>query len=167
MEEQVHTEETGSVKRVSDFAGEATATVLGAGYCPVAPGTAGSMVASVLFFVLVPSVPLAWGLCGLFLILGYWGCSWGRREWGKDPSRVVVDELAGCWIAMLALTDRGSLAGIAAAFVLFRLFDIFKPWPVSIFDRMDSAAGILLDDVAAGIMAALTLRAGLYLHGLL
>ncbi len=141
-------------------AGTAVATVFGAGYCPVAPGTAGSLIAAGLFLLLRHAAALIWVLCPIFILLGYWGSRVGREKWGGDPSRVVIDEFAGCWIACLAVPYDWGFAGIAAAFVLFRIFDIFKPWPVSFFDRMKSASGILLDDVAAGIMAAMVIRIG-------
>ncbi|MCK4807939.1 MAG: phosphatidylglycerophosphatase A, partial [Candidatus Aegiribacteria sp.] len=91
----------------------------------------------------------------------------GRKKWGEDPSKVVIDEFVGCWISCLAVPSGWGIVGIAVAFVLFRIFDIFKPWPVSFFDRMKSAAGILLDDVAAGIMAALVILLGSVIHGAL
>ncbi|MFO8183129.1 MAG: phosphatidylglycerophosphatase A [Candidatus Aegiribacteria sp.] len=153
------------MKGVFPAAGRLVATVLGAGYFPLAPGTAGSMVSAALFVVVRPDGILVWGLCALFLVLGYWGCLAGRNSWGADPSRVVIDEFAGCWIACMAVPAGWGIPGVAAAFVLFRVFDIFKPWPVSRFDEMDSAAGILLDDVAAGVMAAGSVLAGSLLHG--
>lgn len=147
--------------------GTIVATVFGAGYIPIAPGTAGSLVSAGLFLALRQTVFINSVLCVCFLFLGYWGCRAGRQRWGEDPQKVVVDEFAGCWIACMAVPAGWGIIGIAAAFVLFRIFDIFKPWPVSVFDRMKSAAGILLDDVAAGIMAALILLLGSVLHGAL
>lgn len=155
------------MRGVLPAAGRLVATVFGAGYIPVAPGTAGSMVSAALFVILRPDGVLAWGLCALFLALGYWGSLAGRNSWGGDPSRVVIDEFAGCWIACMAVPAGWGIPGVAAAFVLFRVFDIFKPWPVSRFDGMDSAAGILLDDVAAGVMSAGSILAGSLLHGAL
>lgn len=148
-------------------AGIVVATVFGAGYVPVAPGTAGSLVSAGLYLVLQPDRFLPWVLCAFFLVLGYWGSYAGRKRWGGDPSRVVIDEFAGCWISCLAVPSGWGIAGVAAAFVLFRIFDIFKPWPVSVFDRMKSAAGILLDDVAAGIMAASIVIIGNLIYGIL
>jgi phosphatidylglycerophosphatase A len=147
--------------------GAAVATVFGVGYIPVAPGTAGSLISACLFFVLSNTTVNPWLLCGCFLILGYFGSYAGRKLWGGDPSRVVIDEFAGCWIACLAVPSTWGIAGIAAAFLLFRIFDIFKPWPVSVFDRMKSAPGILLDDVAAGIIAGIIIKLGSALHGVL
>lgn len=146
--------------------GIVVSTVFWVGYIPVAPGTAGSLVSAGLYLVLQPGGLLPWVLCAFFLVLGYWGSYAGRKKWGGDPSRVVIDEFAGCWISCLAVPSDWGIAGIAAAFVLFRIFDIFKPWPVSVFDRMKSAAGILLDDVAAGIIAALIIVAGNCIYGI-
>ena len=146
-------------------AGIVISTVFGAGYIPIAPGTAGSLLSAGLFLALRPTAWITWILCIGFLVIGYWGCLAGRKKWGEDPSKVVVDEFAGCWISCMAVPADWGIVGIAAAFVLFRIFDIFKPWPVSVFDRMKSAAGILLDDVAAGIMAALVILLGSLIHG--
>ncbi len=134
-----------------DFAGAALATSLGTGFFPFAPGTVGSILASVVFafvgrgrpFLLVPILALAWI-----------GCHSGRRLWGKDPSRVNIDEFAGCWVACMASPAGWGLYGITAALALFRVMDIAKPWPVSLLDRMDTPFGILADDIAAGLIAA-------------
>ncbi len=147
--------------------GTVVASVFGTGFIPVAPGTAGSLVSAGLFLVLRQTAVNTWVLCTCFLVLAYWGCSAGRKKWGEDPSKVVIDEFVGCWIACMAVPSGWGIPGIAAAFVIFRIFDIFKPWPVSVFDRMKSAAGILLDDVVAGIMAALVILLGSVIHGVL
>ncbi len=148
-------------------AGTVISTVFGAGYFPIAPGTAGSLISAGLFHALRPTVVSTWILCFGFLVIGYWGCCAGRKKWGEDPQKVVIDEFVGCWIACMAVPADWGIVGIAAAFILFRIFDIFKPWPVSFFDRMKSAAGILLDDVAAGIMAAVVILLGSVIHGIL
>ncbi|MEN8210006.1 MAG: phosphatidylglycerophosphatase A [Candidatus Fermentibacteria bacterium] len=155
------------MKKPDLSAGALLATVFGAGYIPVAPGTAGSLLSAGLFFALGQTHLINWILCFCFLILGYLGCRAGRQRWGEDPSKVVIDEFAGCWISCLAVPAGWGIIGIAAAFTLFRIFDIFKPWPVSALDRMKSAAGILLDDVAAGIMAAIVILLGSVIHGVI
>lgn len=134
------------------------------GFFPWGPGTVGSLVA-LFFFVLCPvhlRLPLLFPL-----ILAAWaGCVLGRKLWGEDPSRVTVDEVAGCWLACLFSFPGWGFRGLAAAFILFRIFDIAKPWPVSVLDRMKSGSGILLDDLAAGLMAgAVLLIAGLFVQG--
>ncbi|MDB5491746.1 MAG: phosphatidylglycerophosphatase family protein [Micavibrio sp.] len=73
-----------------------------------------------------------------------------------DPKMVVVDEVVGMWLALVPAALTGG--SVLLAFALFRLFDILKPWPVSYFDqKMPGAKGVMLDDVAAGIMAAICL----------
>ncbi len=141
----------------------------GAGLVPVAPGTAGSAVA-VLLAVAAHSVgglPLVAGLAMLAVIAGFWSVAGLDLGEDEDPSSVVIDEVAGQFIAALPVgywLDRtdGSVAGIAVAgwllaFLLFRLFDIAKPWLVGRADRMGGTAGIMLDDIAAGIMAGIIL----------
>lgn len=139
------------MKGFRDFAGAALATSIGTGFFPVAPGTVGSILAALVFvlfgrgrpLLLVPIIALAWV-----------GCHFGRRLWGKDPSRVNIDEFAGCWIACMASPAGWGLYGIALALALFRVMDIAKPWPVSLLDRIDSPFGILADDIAAGLLSA-------------
>lgn len=139
------------------FAGAALATTMGTGFFPLGPGTVGSLVAAA-FFVVCPAA-LRIPLTPALLLVAWAGCEAGRKLWGEDPSRVTIDEVAGCWIACLASPGRWGLWGIAAAFLLFRVFDIAKPWPVSKLDEMKSGLGILLDDIAAGIIAGLLLFA--------
>ena len=155
------------MNRVVCFSGITVATVFGTGYFPLAPGTVGSLV-SAAFYLLTATLsgwrPLPFILLAPIGLLGYWGCSIGHRLWGGDPSRVTADEFVGCWIACLAVPLNWGIPGIAAAFILFRVLDITKPWPVCRLDRMSGPAGILLDDVAAGIMAGVLLLAGRLLH---
>lgn len=147
---------------IERFLGGAAATVLGTGYLPIAPGTVGSLL-SALSVYLLDTLPggrmIALGLLPPVMAVGFLGSAAGHRMWGGDPSRVNVDEFAGCWLACMASPPEWGLAGLAAAFALFRLFDILKPWPVCRFDRMEGAAGILLDDLAAGVMAGIPLLA--------
>ena len=143
-----------------------TATVLGSGYSPVAPGTAGSIVSAAAFVAVRSCTPpwLVFALLPPVVLAALWGCRAGYAMWGHDPSRVNVDEFAGCWIACLAVPVSWGIAGIAAGLVLFRLFDILKPWPVSRLDWMKTPAGILLDDVAAGLLSALLIAIGVLLY---
>ena len=114
----------------------------------------------------------------LVAALGFWAC--GRELAGRpgaDPSEVVIDEVAGQWIALLfpacAFWWRGwegvmPYPGWVAAFAFFRLFDIWKPWLVGRADRRGDAAGVMLDDLWAGLFAGIcsVILAGLY-HGAL
>lgn len=135
---------------------------LGSGYSPKAPGTVGSLVA-VLLFAGLASQPLpAYGLI-LFLatVAGIGLCEDAARRLGvHDHPGIVWDEFVGQWLSLLPLVpvaawDAHTLLAVAAGFALFRLFDIWKPWPVRVADRRVSGGlGIMLDDLLAGVMAA-------------
>jgi phosphatidylglycerophosphatase A len=136
------------------FTGGALASTMGTGFFPWGPGTVGSIIAAVIFYYSPVNHLL---FLPFVLLLGWIGCEAGRKLWGEDPSIVTIDEVAGTWIACLAAPAAWGVWGIAAALVLFRIFDIAKPWPVNKLDEMKNGIGILLDDVAAGLMAAAVL----------
>ena len=139
----------------------AIATWFGCGYAPVAPGTAGSLAALGIAYVL--AVSAAWrtfhfGLLALALLpVAIWSAGVTARESKlKDPGIVVVDEVLGQWITLvgaLALNWKSWLA----AFFLFRLFDIWKPAPVRQLEALPSGTGIVADDIMAGVYGALVL----------
>lgn len=134
----------------------AIATGFGTGFSPMAPGTAGSIAAALIFLAVSaigPSAP--WMAFAALVPLSFAGAAHGVRMWGRDPSRVTIDEIAGCWAACLAAPH--GILWLLAAVLLFRFFDILKPWPVSVFDAMEGSAGVVLDDLAAGVMAAAVL----------
>jgi len=135
-----------------DHLARLVASGLGSGYAPAAPGTAGSLVALILGAGLLRLSPALLAVAVLLATVGGW---WSVRKLrlDDDPGWVVVDEFAGQWIAMLAL-PRPSFAGLAGAFVLFRLLDITKPGPVGWADRHHSATGVMADDIIAGAIAA-------------
>ena len=128
------------------------ASALGAGFAPVAPGSVGSAVAIVLGAGLLAApgwaLPCAAAVASLG---GLWAIRAARVA--GDPGWVTIDEVAGQWIALLGLT-RPTLAGLTAAFLLFRLLDVVKPGPVGWADRQEGAAGIMADDLIAGGLAA-------------
>jgi len=135
----------------------------GSGLSPVAPGTAGSLVALLPWFVL-RELPLPWFAVALVaaFAIGVIACDWAVRTLKiADPSAVVWDEFVGLWIALAPLIWRPqSSMWILYGFILFRIFDIAKPWPVSWADRKISGGlGVMLDDVFAGIYAAIALVA--------
>ena len=130
----------------------------GCGLSPKAPGTVGSLgalplgVAIQLFYGQV-----ALGICAVALFFAGWAVArvhFGNDDNVKDPQWVVVDEAVGLWIAMAAMPL--SYHSVPLAFGLFRLFDIKKPWPVSWADQsVGGALGIMLDDLLAGLYAAI------------
>ena len=137
------------------------ATGFACGLSPMAPGTVGSLVALIPWLALRQ---LGWPLYLVVLLaafmLGVWGCAWAVRRTGvDDPGFAVWDEFVGQWIALLPLVvaPRPWL-WILCGFILFRLFDIWKPWPVSWADRtVKGGFGVMLDDVLAGGYAAVVL----------
>jgi phosphatidylglycerophosphatase A len=119
-------------------------------------GTLGALPFGIIFLVLGGPAMLILASAALF----YPGLKAAGRvieaTGDHDPKIVVVDEVIGMWLALIPAAFSGW--SIVLAFALFRLFDIWKPWPVSYFDqKMPGAKGVILDDVAAGIMAAISL----------
>ena len=133
------------------------ASGLGSGYAPRAPGTAGSLLAVLTGAGLMLLPPWALPLAVLVASLaGLWAIrAAGVAEDGahEDPGWVVIDEVAGQWLALVGLA-RPTPLGLLAAFLLFRLLDIVKPGPVGWADRQGGAAGIMADDLIAGALAA-------------
>ena len=129
----------------------------GIGFMPRAPGTWGSLLAAVLGAVLLEGGrwPLALGV-GLATAAGLWAIP--RAGGDADPGWVVIDEVAGMWLAMLPLARAYPLA-ILVAFLLFRLLDITKPGPIGRLDRIPGRVGVMADDLAAGAAAAVLLWA--------
>lgn len=131
----------------------------GVGFAPVAPGTAGSLVA-VLIGACAMQGPgwLLPVLAALATVAGFLAIPRAVADRRTDPGWVVIDEVAGQWVAMLGLGAATPL-GLLAAFALFRALDIWKPGPVGWADRQDGAFGIMVDDVLAGAIAAALLLA--------
>jgi phosphatidylglycerophosphatase A len=130
------------------------------GYFPIAPGTAGSLAGLVVYMLVrwidVPAFELA--MIGLVLILGIWSASIAERRLNlKDPGPVVIDEVLGMLITLALLPL--SLAGVLVGFVLFRIFDVVKPYPASRLEALHGGLGIMLDDAVAGLYAYVSLRA--------
>ncbi len=131
------------------------ASGLGAGYAPAAPGTAASLLALLAGALLMLASPAALPLAALAATVGgVWAIHAAHVD--GDPGWVVIDEVAGQWIAMLAL-PRPALPGLLAAFALFRLLDVVKLGPVGWADRQGGAFGVMADDVIAGAIAAVVL----------
>lgn len=127
----------------------------GTGLAPFAPGTVASIFAVLIGVGLLLVSPYLLAAAALLAtIAGVWALT--HEPVPDDPGWVVIDEFAGQWIALLGV---GSLAPlqVAAAFVLFRAFDIIKPGPVGWADRQHGVFGIMADDIIAGAMAALVL----------
>lgn len=142
----------------------AIATVGGIGYAPLAPGTFGSA-AGILVWALIPSSTLAQALAIVILFaVGCWAGNAAERYYGRtDPGHVVIDEVVGVLITLF-LNPVGWI-GAVAAFLLFRVFDIIKPYPSNRLEALHGGLGVMADDAMAAVYANLALRAGLWLFG--
>jgi len=150
------------------------------GHLRPASGTWGSAAAipAAWLLHLVGGFPLLAVATVLALALGWWATTeWTRGKTDHDPSEVVIDEVVGQWIALFPVSagawhvGAGFTAlwpGILGAFLLFRLFAVWKPGPVGWADRQPNAAGVMLDDVVAGVFAAIGVAlAAAVSHGVL
>jgi len=149
------------MQKLVDRVASVVATAFGSGYSPFAPGTAGSAVGLLLFWPLA-GLAWPWQLVAV-AVLSVVGALAAGRVAGKlgleDPGLVVVDEVAGQWLTLVALpfTPVTALVG----FLAFRAMDIVKPWPARDLERLHGGWGIMADDLAAGVYAHLLLRVGL------
>ena len=153
------------------------ATGAGAGFAPVAPGTFGSAEGVVLFIAINALVNLRLALAPRWVLvvfialnvalffIGVWAANRTCDITGvKDPSIVVIDEVSGQLIALTPLILKPSLEGLLAAFVLFRTFDIFKPYPIRRLESLGGGLGVMADDMLAGVYAAVLVWLGMYWH---
>ncbi len=143
----------------------AIGTGFGVGLIPFAPGTMGALLALLLWMVVAVCVSAFWlfittfFLIIVFTITGIWAGDILEHYWGRDPSQVVVDEMVGVWIPLIAVCPvvyHGMVIRIdvwlaLGAFVLFRVFDIFKPFGIRYAERWPGGLGIMLDDILAGV----------------
>ena len=133
-------------------------TALGVGLFPVAPATLASLVAVVVYW----AVPLDGDsrgflvLAGASVVIGPWACGSLTSSDDPDPKRAVWDEVAGMWLTCLFLPK--TLIWLAAAFLVFRVLDVLKPWPIRQYERLPGGYGIMADDVAAGVIGAAALN---------
>ena len=140
----------------------------GAGLAPKAPGTVGTL-AAIPLFLLVQD--LSWPLYLSWLLvtfaLGVYWCDRSAKALGvHDHGGIVWDEFVGYWVTMF-MAPKGWL-WVVLGFVLFRLFDILKPWPIRWLDRqVHGGFGIMVDDLLAGVFAGLVLQLVVYLHQVL
>jgi phosphatidylglycerophosphatase A len=140
------------------------ATVGGAGFSPLAPGTVGSAITALLLWV----VPFSRdGLAVFFAavtIVGVWAADRAeRRLGGKDPGAIVIDEVAGMTLAVLAFPL--TVPVLVAGFVLFRIFDVLKPPPARASQVLRGGVGVMIDDLIAGLYALAVLAASRAVFG--
>ena len=143
-------------------------STLGVGHLPKAPGTWGSLLAIIIWWAIMPQ---SIGLQAVLILLAFfvgWPATYYYEKLHNrhDPKEVVVDELIGMWLTLIAAPK--ALGIYVLGFLFFRFFDIKKPFPIGWIDKnTNSALGTILDDVVAGIFAFLVLQASLYIYTLL
>lgn len=131
-------------------------TGFGSGFWPWGPGTAGALLATLMWLAFscflseTQLFVLTLFLTVLFTALGTWATHRLQPFWGDDPKKVVVDEMVGVWIPLLA-SPIGDWRYALASFILFRFFDILKPLGIRSIDRMKGAFFVMADDIVAGI----------------
>ena len=147
-------------------------TGFGSGFSPFAPGTAGALLASIIWialYFLLPFTALLWttaALVVLFTFAGIWAANNLESCWGEDPSRVVVDEMVGVWIPLLAVPDNDRWYWyVIAAFALFRIFDIVKPLGVRKMENFKGGVGVMMDDVLAGVYSFILIAVARWVIG--
>ncbi|RPI02280.1 MAG: phosphatidylglycerophosphatase A [Calditrichaeota bacterium] len=132
-------------------------TAFGSGYSPVAPGTVGSMLAVVVLWFL-PEMSIKYWVHVIIVMffIGVWAATECEKVWGHDAGRINWDEVVGMMISLLTLPKTGWT--FLAAFILFRFFDIVKPFPVYQAQGLPKGWGVMADDVIAGLYSLLVMR---------
>lgn len=144
------------------FVALALATSAGIGYIPFAPGTFGSLLGLLIWWLLPESAVLQFGVIGGLFVVGTWSAGVAERHFAStDPGPVVIDEVMGMLITLL-LNPVGWI-GAAIGFLLFRASDIVKPYPANRLERLHGGIGVMADDAMAAVYANLALRAVLAL----
>jgi len=140
--------------------GLAIATVGGIGYAPLAPGTVGSAAGLLVWWLLPATFTAQSTAIAVMFVVGSWGGGVAERHFGRtDPGQVVIDEVMGMLITLF-LNPVGWV-GALAGFLLFRVFDVIKPYPANRLERLHGGIGVMADDAMAAVYANLALRAGL------
>jgi phosphatidylglycerophosphatase A len=129
------------------------ATLLGLGRWPWAPGTLTSAVTTAAAWLAGPAPQAVLAGAGLAVgAAGAWAAHLAERELGRDARSITIDEVAGMLVALAGAP--ATPAGFAAAFLLFRVFDVLKPWPAARLQQAPGGLGVVADDLAAGVLAA-------------
>lgn len=134
------------------------ATFFYVGLIPIGPGTFGTLAAIPLFYALTfTPLYLYLAITVVIILISVWASSRAEAIFGKtDPGEVVADEVCGYLVTMILVPP--TISNIFLGFLLFRLFDIAKPYPVRKFEKLPGGWGIVIDDVAAGVYACITLH---------
>ncbi len=140
---------------------------LGSGFGPKAPGTWGSVLGVAVWWWFL--APMSWlvqlSVVTATFVFGWWLVERVTRRFEcHDDGAIVIDEIVGIWITLIGFHQSWVLA--LGGFVLFRLFDILKPWPIGLADRrVPGGLGVMLDDLIAGVLAAIVLQLSVFVFG--
>ena len=149
------------MKPKADFFTTMFVTGGGVGFVGFAPGTFGSIEGILLAWILTTLTnwpPMLPGVVALLFVTGVLACSrYERMTEGHDPSEIVIDEIAAVPLAFLFVPL--SVKSAVLGFAFFRIFDILKPWPIRVLDRIDGGLGVMLDDLLAGLFTAIAVWA--------
>ena len=154
--------QSNEVRTPLDRVAIAIATAGGAGFIPKAPGTAGSLVGIGLFGLIAYGgwYSLYWPVLAAILLAGVWSAGHVERIYGHDASKIAIDEVVGQMIT-IGFLSRSANSTIAVevilGFLLFRFFDILKPFPLRRLERLPRGIGVVADDVGAGVYGLITL----------
>lgn len=128
-----------------------------AGYCPIAPGTSGSLAGLILWwFGADLNIWLQLSFIITLFFLGVWAATLAEKDWGHDAGRIVIDEVMGMWVTLWLLPKSWWL--FAVGFLLFRAFDIIKPLGARQSQKLPGGWGVMVDDLLAGVYANLVLQ---------
>lgn len=142
------------MRRIFD---EIFGTVCGLGHIPIIPATWTSLaIAAAFWAVQLDSIPTQLIILAVFIVTGIPACGGLERRYGEDPKQATMDEAAGQTIALLGAPL--DMVTVLIAFVLFRIFDVIKPWPARRFEDLHGGLGIMADDLMAGVYARLVLQ---------
>ena len=135
------------------------ATCFKVGYLPFAPGTWGSVFAILLWWVLLKDIHtyIFGAIIIIFLLIGIVVSNIIIDQSGDhDPSYIIIDELVGQWLALFLIPD--GFFNIAISFILFRFFDIIKPWPIRLIEKLPKGLGVMSDDLTAGLITLVLIQ---------
>ena len=135
------------------------ATCFKVGYLPFAPGTWGSVFAILLWWVLLKDLNtyIFGAIIIIFLLIGIVVSNIIIDQSGDhDPSHIIIDELVGQWLALFLIPD--GFFNIAISFILFRFFDIIKPWPICLIEKFPKGLGVMSDDLTAGLITLVLIQ---------
>ena len=133
------------------------------GYAPIAPGTFGSAAGLAVYYLIrsTGSIAVELGVIVVLFAIGVWSGNEAERHFGKvDPGPVVIDEVFGMLITVALLPV--NMIGAIVGFLLFRVLDVFKPWPSGRFERLPGGLGVMADDGMAAVYGNIVMRALIY-----